>query len=277
MPLVYGKATRSLPTSAALDEEQVQPRLNLYGDTSVSIRGDAHSAVADEGSYYKAANPYKSSVGTAPAFTQIPGYYTTVGAAYNSTTPTFVLYNSASSGGKTIFLDYVRLIVAGATGQSSIASSATGRQCAVAIDTSIRITSTTGGNVCVPSNSNMSSPSTSVGVLRFGNVGTVSSTATALTVTAATGTQRTVARHSFQLGATASIAVSTGEQFSIDFGERSISSIPNASAGGAQQLWVGTSGPVALGAGHTLLFYMWYPSLTTGIMPMNFEIGWWER
>ena len=278
MPLVYGKATRSLPTSAALDEEQVQPRLNLYGDTSVSILGDAHSALADEGSYYKAVNPYKVSVGVAASYTQIPGYYTTVGASYDSTKPTFVIYNSAPSGGKTMFLDYVRLLVSGSTLQGSNTTSATGRQCAVAIDTSKRITSTTGGNVCVPSNSNMSSPSTSVCVLRFGNVGTVSASSSVLTVSAATSTQRTVARHSFQLGYTQPVgARNLGEEYSIDFGEKSMSTYSNTAAGGTQPLWVGSSGPVALGAGHTLLFYMWYPSVTTGIATMNFEIGWWER
>lgn len=102
-------------------------RRSPYGD--VAEYSTPRNALADEGSYYVCQNP---TIDTTVAYGVI--------AAYATLTPAFLIANSALPGGRSIFLDFIKLLVTVAP------ASATNWKYLVEVDSTQRVsTPPTGG------------------------------------------------------------------------------------------------------------------------------------
>ena len=248
MPQVFGKVGRAQPTTVVSDTSQVQQRVTGYGDVITTQLGDNHSALADEGSYFKACNT--PGVAVAGALTQ----------SFNALTPLLTITNGGTAGGKRIFLDYIRII------QNVAGASATAASCVAVLEPGAR-TSTSGANV-TPVNVNSDSTTASIcgsTGFRFG----------AITAGASTASTRTILRHNFKVGTALTAPSVVGDMFSMDFGEHMSGAA--ALTGTTATVYPASVGPVAIGGGHVFLFYMWFPAIATTIPQYDFEVAWWER
>lgn len=242
MPQIFGVTRRDRPTKQA-DGVQQQLRLGGYGDQYQIPMSAGHYGIADEGSYWKATNP---TPGTAIA------HATT--AAFSATAALFCLRNTDAEGAKRLYLDYVKLITVGTP------TTATSAQMAMTIDNTNRFSS--GGSAITPVNVNMDSALGTIAALNFG----------AVVLTAASGSVRLVARHTFKTQATPCLAV--GDVIIADFGTfQGQHSVQN---GATAQALPGSFGPVILGGGDSLNFHLYYPAVTAA-PTFEFEIGYWER
>jgi hypothetical protein len=251
MPQIYAKTNRTLPTKTA-DGTQLQVRVSGYGDTMSQVLGDGMHALCEEGSYFKAIN---ATPGT--------GIIHALTTAFSATAGIFCINNSDAEGGKRIILDYFRLT----TGATAIAmTAATSIECAVTTDTTNRFSS--GGTTITAVNTNSDSSRASVATVNFG----------AVTLTAASGSARTVARAA--LPRRAAPALVTGDQIHFDFdsaGAPSISVAGAAAPATAASQFYCPLGPVVIGGGDSVNFHLWYPSGATTAPTYEFEIAWWER
>lgn len=261
MPQIFGKVSRALPTYSA-DGTQVQQRVTGYGDIVTTQLGDNHSALADEGSYYKATN---AAIGT--------GTSVTVPLTYTAASPTFIITNnSAASGGTRLFIDYVRLFVSSVGGTNTSAGSPQSIQCAVFLDDHTSGTrwasggSAAGVNIV---NVNSSSSVASSASMYFGSS----------LVANTPGNPRQIIRTVFKSHPAAPTVNATpvvqGDIYSMDFGEHSSSS--GALSGASASIYSSSVSPAVIGGGHCLLFYMWYAGHTAITPTYEFEVGWWER
>jgi hypothetical protein len=244
MPQVFGKVGRAQPTTVVSDTSQVQQRVTGYGDLVTTQLGDNHSALADEGSYFKACSVPGTPV--AGALTQ----------SFTATAPLLTITNGGTAGGKRIFIDYIRII------QNVIGASATSAQCVAVLEPLAR-TSTLGTNI-TPVNVNSDSTTASIcgsTGFRFG----------AITAGAATASTRTILRHNFKIAS----APVVGDMYSMDFGEHMSGAA--ALTGTTATVYPASVGPVAIGGGHVFLFYIWFPGIATTAPQYDFEVAWWER
>lgn len=251
MPQLFGKANRTQPTSVA-DGAQVQIRTTGYGEVVTTQLGDNHSALADEGSYFKSVG-FTTNPGTPVANAAAPG------ASYVATTPQFIMYNNGAAGGKRIFMDYIRIYLSASTASTAAA----GVGSAVIIEPGVNRRSGTTGTEYVGTNVNTDSGNAPNCKLYW-------STGTVLTATTLVS-QRVVSRHQFKTQATP--AGTAGDVYSMDFGEHMSGAAPLA-AGTVAQVYPASVGPVAVGGGASLLFYLWG---FTAIPSYEWEIAWWER
>lgn len=242
MPQVYGVTRRAQPTKS-VDGTQQQIRVSGYGDQYAVMMSAGHYGLADEGAYFKATNP---TFGTAVT------HATT--AAFSATAALFCLRNNDAEGGKRLFIDYVRLIVA------ATPTTATSAQMAVTIDNTNRFSS--GGTAITPVCSNMDSTNATIANLNFG----------AVVLTAASGSVRNIARHTIKTQATP--CLTAGDVIMCDFG--SFAAQGAALNGTAPVALPSSFGPIVLGGGDSLNFHVWYPAVTVA-PSYEFEIGWWER
>ena len=255
MPQIFGKVSRALPIINS-DNTQVQQRVTGYGDLVTTQLGDNHSSLADEGSYFKATN----ASGTFGA-----GITAASVVTYTAASPVFMLTNASSAAtGKRVFLDYVRLFVASATGTTATNQSI---QCAVVLDDNTvgsgRFVS--GGSVGNVFNVNSASSITTISSFLIGNN---------LTCTTA-GNPRQIVRAVFKTQSAVTSPLVNGDVYAMDFGEHSAGSgVLTGSSAGAYAFSVG---PAVIGSGHSLLFYLWYPNVTNIAPAFEYEIGWWER
>jgi len=252
MPQIFGKVSRALPIINS-DNTQVQQRVTGYGDLVTTQLGDNHSSLADEGSYFKATNA-SSTFGSGVLAASV--------STYTAASPVFILTNaSGAATGKRVFLDYVRLFVASATGASAASQSI---QCAVVLDDNT-VTSryTSGGSAGNVFNVNSASSVSTVSTFLLGG-GLVCSS---------TGNPKQIVRSPFKTQATLTSPLVQGDIYAMDFGEHSAGSGSlTGSSAGAYALSVG---PAVIGPGHSLLFYLWYPAAAAP--SFEYEIGWWER
>jgi hypothetical protein len=290
MPKVYGLVTR-VKAAIQQDSAQVAQRLSSRGDSYIVQLGDSHNALCDEGSYFRAVTPSVSTAGTNPSWTAISGHHTTTASVFTDVNPVFMIQNAQPVGGKSLFMDYVRLNVmslSASTGSASVAgittgaSTATGVQCAVVIDTTNRYVS--GGNLIQCINSNINNQYQSSSIFRVGNVGAsvAASNLVKLTVTSAGATARTVGRTVFRsasAGSSTSPIPTAGDTYAMDFGDHisSFNSFTTPTTG--IKTFTSAIGPVVIGPGHCLLYYLWYPGYgaLTNPVPIEVEAGWWEK
>lgn len=149
---IWGLTHNALP-GATVDNQYGQVRSTQYGElATVPLLGAKNHLLSVEGSYYTICNP---TAGTAIADGNASGFVTT--------TPLLVVYNGNASGGKSIYMDYLDLIVTAAAGTSS-----TNFVAAHYVDTGNRWSS--GGSAITPANVNPGSSLTSAGVVHFGAI-----------------------------------------------------------------------------------------------------------
>lgn len=131
------------------------PRYSPYGEypQTQTIRNN----IADEGSYYSVVNP---TIDTAVGFGAI--------AAYAQTTPFFLIANTAPIGGRTIFLDSLKMLC------TVIPASATNWKFLIETDSTTRLsTAPTGGVSRTVLNTNPAMPNDFEGQVWQGTGGTV--------------------------------------------------------------------------------------------------------
>jgi hypothetical protein len=245
VPQIYLQRNQILPAAGA-DATQVQARATRYGDLTSVVMGGPMSALAAEGSYFRATNP---TFGTGIAM----GIQTTWSATANVL---MLIRNTAAASGPTIYMDYIKLICT-AAGLTTTAA-----DLGLIIDTANRFS--TGGTLLTAVNANSGSVVASIADIRFGIV-------TALAAVA----PRQLSRDRVKTQAAPCWTV--GDEIVINFGAND--TFGGLTSGGAGAIFPVGVGPVALGPGgnHSLLVHMWNTANATTAPSWEVEVGWWER
>lgn len=229
----------------------VSPRLWTYGEmTTQPMVRKTHNLV-DEGSYYVASN---GATGIVPTY----------GTSQVVTSPFITIWNSAASGGKNLYLDFIALTVAAALVQTTAVGY---KAMAAVLDVGNRYSS--GGTALTPNNANLGAGSSSGAVVNVG----------AIVATAASASARTMAGlRALRPSISATVGSVVGDTHVInpggveaDMGTLSITaSVP-----------VNTTmpiPPIVIPPGDTFLFYVWYPILTApSAETLVTDIGLWAR
>jgi hypothetical protein len=241
VPQQYGLAQQAPPTAIA-DGQPVRQRLTRYGDLWVPMPPEA--MLAAEGAYFRATNP---TPGTALTHA--------ITSAWVATTPTLLIRNTdASSTGKTLYLDYIRLIM------TVIPTSSTGWDVAVILDPNNRYAS--GGTA----------------IALGGNCNTAFSTASIASIFWTPTASAAVAPRLVSRGRAFSVIPVVGSALMIPFAAQDFAVSSTMGGTVATHLYV-PCGPIALGPGsnHSALIYCWFPANATTGPSFEVEIGWWER
>ena len=232
--MARGRTMTALP-SAQIEGVGTDERRTRYGEQIVaSVYGNRDYIQAAEGSYFvfQTATP-----GTA---------YNMAGAtqtAWVATTPTLSIYNGASAGGKSLYLDFIQILFATA------GTAGTRIEGALISDTVDRYSS--GGTALVGYNVNSGSSIASGATVKAGAI-----TASAATSPAYVGR--------FTLS-TAIPAV--GESYRIEFGTP-------GSAGHTSK--IARVAPIVVPPTDSLLLYLWSPS-QSATPTVEVSVGLWER
>lgn len=239
---------RSLPV-ALVDKAETDLRVNKYGELVNPALSERNRA-ADDGGYFVATNPTPS---TAIAY----GSGGT-NATFSDTVPFMNVVNTAATGGKRVYLDYLKLIQNG-----TAPASTTSVHYAIKIDNVAR-TATAGTPVThTPVNANMGDGSGPVSrVIVFSGA--------VATVPAASAAARLVARGQLKGGPTLNL-----DEYNIVFG-----GADNASQGGyltTVASYCSRSAPVVLDPGCNAMIYLWFLSGITNPFSYEYELGIFER
>ena len=149
------RVSRTRPTAASEGSGVGEGRLSVYGDSYSYMT--ARHALADEGSYYSAVNP---TIDTAVGYGAI--------ATYVTTTPFFLISNTGAAGGRSIFLDSLKMLV------TVVPASATNWKFLIEAASNTRLTTApTGGAEATVVNVNPSSSNDFPGEVWSGTGGTV--------------------------------------------------------------------------------------------------------
>ena len=226
------------------DGNEVAHRMGRYGEGIVEPLFNKNQACAGEGSFFVNCSP---TVGTG---VKLQGDTTT---AFVATTPSILIVNQNAAGGKSIYLDYVRLLMTAAgAGLATL-------NCNILVDTVSRY-STGGTDVSANSkNTNAGSSIASGAKIYYG--------ATALAATASRQVGRAVLRGAIPV---------VNDQYVLNFGN-----------GGGTNAGVtdGTTtvmqkefnfAPIVLAPGTSCLIHLWAASMSTS-PSCEYEIGYIER
>lgn len=238
-----GVVNRSLP-GASTDNQQATVRLSRFNETVVQAAlGAKLTPLADEGSYFTATN---ATLGTALTGTAAP-------TAFSATVALMSLYNSAATGGKSIYLDWLLL------SPKAAGTNGTNFSFAMSGDRINRYSS--GGTAITPVNPNMSSDATSLATLHVG----------AITAAAAGTSVRRLAH-----GILRTVIKVIGDQYLFTFGgsQPALAGIPLE--GTTQAALHVPCPPVVLGPGHSWLFHE-IAAAQSVAATWEFSMGWWER
>lgn len=218
-------------------------RRSPYGD-AVAYQTE-RNALADEGSYYTVNNP---TIDTTVAY----GIITT----YVATTPMFLIANTAPVGGRSIFLDFIKLRVTVAP------ASATNWKYVVDVDSSQRLsTAPTGGANRTVNNVNPSLPNDFEGQVWAFTGGTV------LTVMAGTSI-RTVAH-----GAIAMSIPLALDELVIAFGQGDLASAPAT----AVSRRVAAAPPCVIPPGCSAAIHQFGTGNAVTGLSAEYSLGMWQR
>jgi len=242
------------PDSQNVDVAQ---RFGRYGEGAVLSYIRKSHLLADEGSYFITNN---AQTGLATAL---------LGTAFSATalSPTLIVQNTDSPGGRRIYLDYVDLVT---TAAGAAASGLTFIAMAITLDSILRYVS--GGtnlttNIVSP-NQDMSTAK-SVAQLYFGT----------LTAAAASSAVRTVCgQRTLRPTASATAADVIGEEKLLNFGGVEGGMFATYATLTVINSSVKSLPAIIVGPGQSMVLHLWSPggALTTGISIAP-EVGWWER
>jgi hypothetical protein len=247
---IKGVSSRVQPSPRVGDGVEQTMRVSGYGDQySLSLVPTKHT-LADEGQYFVATNP---TIGTGVAHANV--------TAFSATSGLFVIKNNDASGGKRIYLDYMKLIV------TAIATTTAMEDFAFVTDTGNR--TPTGGNVAItPVNTNADSSNGTIAVVN-------AFSAAALTVPAAVSAKTVGRAHIPFATATPGIA---GDEYVVQFG--AVDMMPSASAPATTRTgpcrMVTNAPPIVLGPQQYLVIHRWSAG-ETGSSSFEYELAWWER
>lgn len=264
MPKSIGISSRALPTPVS-SGTQLAPRLSANGDLIVSSLMDGQSALADEGSYYKACTQSTSaSVGLrscAPSGS-------TSEEIFSPTAAVLAVLNTSSS--TRFVFDYIRFMT------SSLPTPNTaGISVNYAITTNNYDRYNSGGALQANNSNQLSPVNCSTASSRRSAASIYSgSTTSPLILNAFTGDKLPIhARGAFKHGVV-STAVSyvVGDEYSLDFGDYLPQGAKSTSA--TAHRYASSTGPLVLGPGHFMAIHVWS---AVGTAIFNVDMGWWER
>lgn len=248
--IVHTTVSRVLPASNP-DGASSNPgiRGGRYGEIYVKSMIPTKHALCDEGSYFLCPNS---------ATFDTPATYA-LQTAFSATAPAYVIRNNDAAGGKSIYLDYIRLICA------TVGNSATSVRLGVILDTGSR-QPTAGNAVMTPFNTNISSMTGSVSVVNqfSGAAQTVPAAVSARTCGSTTLKQ--------------SIPI-TGDEYICYFGGVDAPATVGGTAAAITIAGKYASGlpPVVIGPQSTALIYLWEPGVLITAPTFTSEMAWWER
>ena len=241
--VVKGLVSRFLPQPNN-DGEEVEVRLNRYGELIMQPSARKQHSLAEDGSYFTCNNA-QAGLATAAAPT-----------AFSATNPFLLIANTDNPGSnaRSIYLDYLMLLAtaAGTAGASL--------QVAVTIDQGNRYTS--GGSELTANIVNcsmLSAQRTSVARVFAGNI----------TAAGAGSNVRTHVGNRYMKGA---IPVA-GDEYTINFG--GIEAMNNISISTIMKS-VFNAPPLIIGPQQCALVHIWLPS-QSGASSYAPELSWWER
>jgi hypothetical protein len=232
----------SLPATGA-EGTIGQLRASTYGElVTTSLYGSRMKVLADEGSFFTAVNP---TAGTGIIDTAaLTGFVTT--------TPTMVVVNSNSTGGKSLYLESLRLNVTAA------GTSGTNWSWAMYVDTGNRYSS--GGSQITPNNINMLASNSTGALVYFG----------AITATAA-NSQRKIAASPGR-----TVIKVVGDEYRWTFGDSSPAPVGMPMEGTLQIQRHFHAPPVVIPPGCSFCFYEWGASQGTAA-GFEFQLNYFER
>ena len=257
--LLVSRALPSANTDSA--NQDVGARGGRYGELAVLPYVRKQHLLADEGSYFVAAN----------AQTAITGQAIT---AFDATKPSLIIANTDSSGNpaaKRIYLDYIHLLNGGTAYSNGVSN--TGSFWSMQIDNGNRWSSA--GTLLTVASPNMDLASaTSVAQVHAG----------ALTVTTATAAMRTLVGYRLMRAPVSATALTLANVDVFHFNFGGVEAHPNwqlqasatVEATAVQKNFAGP--PVVIGPGQSILFNIANVSNSAAVAGNFFyEVGWWER
>ena len=247
MPVEYGIANNAPPSTVA-NGTAAAVRSSRYGEQYTLTAMDAANLLAADGFSFRASN---ATPGTAIAM----GIQTTFSATANVLA---VIENFDSGGGKSLFLDYARLIcvVAGATTSAA--------DLAIRIDTTLRrTTGGSGGTLLTTVNANSGSSNASIGRVYFGAV-----------TAAAESAAKQVARA--KLKTQIAPCWTIGDELLLNFAANGEGGAGLISGAGPITL-VKRIAPVVIAPGHSALLHMWNTANAATAPSWECDFAWTER
>lgn len=222
-------------------------RAGRYGEvvTSDLVGVNSKHQYADEGIYFSATNP---TPGSAIAFA--------VNASSDFTKSFMLFKNTAASGGKRMYLDYVKVL------PTTAPASATSMQFAIQVDTAGVNRYTSGGTTVSGINVNGDSDTTSVGQVIY-------ATSAVITTAAAGPNVRLVSR-----GVARSVIPAVLDEIVIQFGGLADAGSSSGTTAGRSAV---TAPPIIVGPQEFAVLNVWFPSNAITALSYEFECGWWER
>jgi hypothetical protein len=243
------RTSRALPQIYQDSALVANPRSSRYNEAYVQSITPTKHILADEGQYFVATNP---TIGTGVAHALL--------TAYTSTSALFVIRNNDSTGGKRIYLDYMRLLLTAAP------AAGVSLEFALQVDSASR--APTANNVAItPVNVNSDSSTASVANVQAFSAG-------ALTVPAPGSTARTVGRGRIPTGINV-----VGDEYVLQCGTDcpGPSGVLTAIRATQPARLLAGMAPIVIGPTQSLVIYRWSLTETTTAPSYEYELGWWER
>lgn len=242
-------STSKIPDGAFSSKNGV--RMSGYGEQYMIAAMPHRMALAADGTYFVTTNP---TIGTGVAHA--------LNTSHDATKGLFAIYNSNPVGGKSVYLDNMRLILTG-----TAPATCTGQDFLVVTDQTSMLP-TANSVTRTPVNVN-SGDSTQPGAVVYAfNAGT-------LTIPTAGATRRNVSRIKIATG-----QVISGDEFVVEFG---YAGMPGGH-GGATAVRATDTGrrvshapPVVIAPGHWAVIYRWFTTETTNAPNFEYELAHFER
>lgn len=246
MPQAFVNIQNSVPAAIADGTTTTQIRADRLASPSTLQIGSGISNLAAEGTYFRACNP---TMGT--------GIATNVTTSFSDSSAIAIIQNLANSG-KSIYMDYLRLIcTAAGTGATSF-------QIAIVLDPTNRYIS--GGTAVFGTNCNTGFSTFTNNAITFGAVSTTNTDV---------NYKRQASRLTLKTQAAPCMVV--GDQYLINFAANESPSGPNGGAVAAQYgTNLGANCLASQSITHSLIVHAWWPGLSVA-PSFEFEAGWWER
>jgi hypothetical protein len=248
---VQARASRILP-QAQVDTNLIDVRAGRYGELPVLSKVPTKHLLSDEGDYYTATSGYGTTVAQQGQIT-----------AFSDTAPLFVFFNKELPGGKRIYLDALRLLLAGTAPVGTVSL-----EVAVRTDTVSKL----------PANANQYTNPLTYNV-NSDDARASSATiyayvaANAMVTPVSSGAVRNVARAHVSTG----LGI-TGDEYLIQFGstERASHAGLTATRAAATARLVGDGNPVIIGPQVWATVHVWWLTSITNVPTWEWEWSWFE-
>lgn len=246
------RPAEALPTAVA-DAGAALARGGKYGEQFVLSPVPTKHVLASEGSYFTATSP-------TPGTTITPN---AVETSFSDTRGFMVIGNQASTGGKSIYLDYLRLILGGTAPTATVSL-----HFAIKKSGSSREPTTAANRTLLTSVPAKTGATSIARAMSYANAG-------AMTVPAAGASDPILARICVPTG----LGVS-GDEYVLFFGGPN--GVDSSRGGAAVRATdpgriVAHGPPIVIGPGEWVVIHRWWLTEATNAPAFEFELGWWER